>query len=246
VPDGRDPGRPGRLTRVVSAGLPVRKNTDVLGELVDVAGLRVIDVGCGAGGLVRWLAGRGAHVTGLECQRSQLEKARAVARVADEDYVEGIGEAMPFPDASADLVVFFQSLHHVPADEMRTALREAARVLRPGGLAYVSEPIAEGDFFELVRPVDDETDVRRLACEAIADSERHGLEQVSEHRFLHPLVFADFDAFCDLIVGADGARASTVAALGDDLRRRFETSGRATEPGRAFESPTRVNLLRRP
>ncbi|MBM3679647.1 MAG: methyltransferase domain-containing protein [Actinobacteria bacterium] len=224
---------------------PVRRNADVLQELVPLAGSRVIDVGCGNGGLVRLLTKRGARATGLECQASQLARARAAAPVGDEDYVEGVAEAMPFSDRTADVVVFFHSLHHVPPAEMDTALGEAARVLRAGGLLYVSEPVAEGAFFELARPVDDETEVRRLAYEALGRATAHGLEPDGEHHFLHPIAFESYEAFADMLVSADGGRALLVEALEDELRQAFVAAARRTDDGFAFELPTRVNLLRK-
>ena len=82
-------------------------------------------------------------------------------------YVEGAAEALPFPDASFDVVIFFNSLHHVSAESMDAALAEAARVLRRDGLLYVQEPSAQGPAFELLRPVNDETPVRKAAQQAL-------------------------------------------------------------------------------
>lgn len=225
--------------------LPVAKNTSVLEELVALAGRRALDVGCGEGHLVRLLTTRGARVTGLEVQPLQLERARGFERVGDEDYLEAGAQALPFPDASVDLVVFFNSLHHVPVAAMDQALAEAARVLRPGGLVYVSEPVAEGEFFELVKKVDDETEVRARAYQALQGAPRVGLTLVTERRFLHPMVLRDFEALRDRIVGADGARAAVLRAHEAELRAGLETRGRATSEGFAFEQPTRVNLLQR-
>lgn len=224
---------------------PLRRTAEVLEELVPLAGRRVVDVGCGTGGMVRTMTARGARVSGVECQAVQLERARATEPIGDEDYLEGVGEALPLPDAEADVVTFFQSLHHVPPPRMRDALAEAARVLRPGGLLFVAEPIAEGAFFELVRPIDDETEVRCLAYEALRDAGRLGLELVDEIEFLNPLELTGFEAFRALVVGADGNRASRVAGIATELEREFERTGRRSERGFAFESPTRVSLLRR-
>lgn len=127
-----------------------------------------------------------------------------------EDYLEGVGEDLPLADGVADVVTFFQSLHHVPAPRMRDALAEAARVLRPGGLVFVAEPIAEGAFFELVRPLDDETEVRRQAFEALGDAPSVGLEPVDELEFLNPIAFRDIDGFPE---GRGRCRRRSRAAL---------------------------------
>lgn len=142
---------------------PIRRNPDVLTDTLAVAGKQLIDVGCGNGHLVRHLARHGAQVLGVECSPRQLAAAHAAARVADETIVEGVGQALPAADASADIVVFFNSLHHIPGEHMATALNEACRVLRADGVVYVAEPLAEGEFFALCRAVDDETQVRATA-----------------------------------------------------------------------------------
>lgn len=223
--------------------LPVARSADVLVELVPLAGRRVLDVGCGQGALVRLMTGQGARVTGLDAQESQIDRARAAEPVGDESYVVGVAEALPFANGEADVVVFFNSLHHVPPAGMATALSEAARVMRSGGLLYVSEPVAEGPFFELMRPVDDETAVRRLAYDALRAAE--GFEQIEERSFLHPMAFPDYAAFRDLVVSADNSRAAVAGALDAELRAGFEAAGVRTETGWAFEMPTRLNLLRR-
>ena len=113
-------------------------------------------------------AAAGATAIGVETGAEPLARARAHEPVSDERYVEGVGQALPLEDASADAVLFVQSLHHVPEDAMDAALAEAARVARPGGGVVVLEPLAEGPFFALVAMVDDETRVRALAQEAVA------------------------------------------------------------------------------
>lgn len=150
---------------------PIRRNPDVLTDTLAVAGKQLIDVGCGNGHLVRHLARHGAQVLGVECSPRQLAAAHAAARVADETIVEGAGQALPAADASADIVVFFNSLHHIPGEHMATALNEACRVLRADGVVYVAEPLAEGEFFALCRAVDDETQVRAARRSASQDGE---------------------------------------------------------------------------
>jgi SAM-dependent methyltransferase len=221
------------------------RNSDVLLEMVALDGKRVLDVGCGDGNLTRLLAAKGARVTGLECQAQQLAKALAAPKAGNEDYVDAGAQAMPFADGSADLVVFFNSLHHVPPALMDQAMAETARVLKPGGIAYISEPVASGAFFELARPVDDETEVRRLAYEALLAAGKHGLRQEGEHVFLHPMSMQDYEAFRSRIISANHERQALVDQMADRLKADFERLGRKTERGFEFEQPTRVNFLKK-
>jgi SAM-dependent methyltransferase len=223
-----------------------RRNTDVIVETLALDGKRVIDVGCGDGSLVRLMARFGAHVLGVECSPRQLAKARGADRVADEEIVEGVGEALPADDESADAVVFFNSLHHIPISHQAKALAEAARVLKPGGEVYVSEPLPWGAFFDAVRPIDDETWVRGAALASLKGAWVHGLEEESEFTYLHPMVLKDYDAFRDRIISANVEREAKFAELDTEMRERFARLAQRTEDGGfAFEQPMRVNLLRK-
>ena len=119
--------------------MPVfRRHTEVLAEAVTFAGRRVLEVGCGDGRLLGWLAGKAALAVGLDPDSAQL--ARATASAGAGLLVRATGERLPFATAAFDLALLFNSLHHVPADRQSTALAEAARVLRPGGRLLVLAP----------------------------------------------------------------------------------------------------------
>ncbi|MEO1468176.1 MAG: bifunctional 2-polyprenyl-6-hydroxyphenol methylase/3-demethylubiquinol 3-O-methyltransferase UbiG [Pseudomonadota bacterium] len=97
-------------------------------------GRDVLDLGCGGGFLSEALATRGAHVTGIDPAARAVESARTHAEAGGLDirYDVGVGEALPYPDASFDIVVSVDVLEHV--ESVPKVLAETARVLRPGGL----------------------------------------------------------------------------------------------------------------
>ena len=88
------------------------------------AGSHVVDLAAGTGRLTRELVGAGAAVTAVE----PLEEMRALIR--DARTLSGAAESMPLPDDSADAVFVAEAFHWFDAPR---ALREIARVLRPGG-----------------------------------------------------------------------------------------------------------------
>ncbi|RYG48776.1 class I SAM-dependent methyltransferase [bacterium] len=111
----------------------------------DVSGRRVLDVGCGEGRFCRMLAERGAETVGIDPTLPFLNEARRLHPAGE--YVEGFAESLPFGDASFDLAVSYLTLIDIP--DFRAAIREMARVLRPGGRLLV----ANLQSFVTTRPV---------------------------------------------------------------------------------------------
>ncbi|CCQ74450.1 methyltransferase domain-containing protein [Magnetospira sp. QH-2] len=234
---------PSSKQRKPTVPLPVKRNADSLIETLALKDKRVLDVGCGGGHIARLMAGQGAHVIGLDPNPVQLRIAEAETPVADETYQAAGGEALPFDDESMELVVLFNSLHHLPPETMAPALREAARVLVPGGHLYISEPVAEGPFFTLMQPIDDETEVRALALAAIDNAEDHGLREITRAVHLHPMRYPDYETFAQRIGNIDPTRRAKFAALDARMRAAFEELGETRDDGVWFHQPTRTHLL---
>ncbi|UGS35560.1 class I SAM-dependent methyltransferase [Capillimicrobium parvum] len=224
---------------------PDRDDLSVLLELAAPAGRDVLDVGCGLGTLTRELAAAGARAIGMEISPERAEAAAAQDAAGVATYVAGRAEALPLGDATMDAVVFMRSLHHVPGELMDAALAEARRVLRPGGVVYLAEPLTEGALFALIRRVDDETKVRELAQAAIARADGAGFERAATVEYDRRMRLADVAAVRRLVVGVDPARAAAFDASVDEIARDFEALG---EPdgdggGRWFGQPMRADLL---
>ena len=95
----------------------------------------VLDAACGTGRHSRVLAARGHRIVGVDRSPEMLDKARR--SVAGGDFREGALTALPLADESVDAVVCALALVHLP--EVTGAIRELARVVRPGGRVIVSD-----------------------------------------------------------------------------------------------------------
>ena len=102
----------------------------------DVAGLRILDAGCGSGPLFAALRDRGAIVTGFDKSAGMIELARR--RLGDDAdlQVADLGSPLRFPDGTFDDVTASLVLHYL--EDWGPALAELRRVLRPGGRLIVS------------------------------------------------------------------------------------------------------------
>ncbi|KQI67268.1 3-demethylubiquinone-9 3-methyltransferase [Loktanella sp. 3ANDIMAR09] len=101
---------------------------------VDWQGKAVLDLGCAGGFLAEALDDRGAIVTGIDPAEQAIGAARdhAAAGGRQITYDVGVGEALPYPDASFDAVACVDVLEHV--SDLQQVLCEVARVLKPGGV----------------------------------------------------------------------------------------------------------------
>jgi 2-polyprenyl-6-hydroxyphenyl methylase/3-demethylubiquinone-9 3-methyltransferase len=116
---------------------PVR--TRFVSERVPLAGLRVLDVGCGGGLLAESLAREGAQVTAIDLAPAMIEVARLHAAAAGLtiDYrLAGAQELMRASPAAFDVVTCMEMLEHVP--EPAAMLGTLAQLLKPGGALFVS------------------------------------------------------------------------------------------------------------
>ncbi|WP_414709331.1 class I SAM-dependent methyltransferase [Pseudonocardia sp.] len=102
--------------------------------LGDVAGRRVLEVGCGSAPCARWLAAQGAHPVALDLSRGMLRHAAALGAATGlrVPLVQAGAERLPFTDASFDVAC--SAFGAVPfVAEPERVMREVCRVLRPGG-----------------------------------------------------------------------------------------------------------------
>lgn len=105
----------------------------------------VLDVGCGTGLLLRRVAAvfPGAELVGVDPAEEMVHQAEvSMPTGVGARFAQGAAEALPFADASFDLVLSSMSFHHW-ADQ-QTALREVRRVLAPGGLLALADGFAVG------------------------------------------------------------------------------------------------------
>lgn len=171
-----------------------------IAEQLGTATRSVLDLGCGAGFLSNYLADRGHRVHGLDADVESLAVARAYDRSGTVAYRRGDACALPYPDASFDIVCAMDLLEHV--EDPAQLVAEASRVLAPGGLfffhtfnrTWLAKLIVIDGVRLFVKNTPDDLHVLRLFItpeELAAMCRRAGLEVVelrgSRPRFRWPL-----------------------------------------------------------
>jgi len=141
----------------------INDDIDFIKKLDNFANKKIIDVGCGAGDLVRWFASQKADVTGLEVE-PVLSKAVAQVAESKQKYINAVGEDLPFEDMFADYIFYMASFHHIPVEKMEQGIFECKRVLKRGGKAVIVEPVPEEEsYYELVKLARDEKFIQERA-----------------------------------------------------------------------------------
>jgi SAM-dependent methyltransferase len=129
---------------------PLEYAYNLLGD--DVAGLRIVDFGCGSGANSVHLAGRGAHVWGVDISADLIALAQrrlaATGRKGGAQFIVASAHDLPFPAGSIDIVFGIAILHHL---DLKLVSREVFRVLKPGGRAIFQEPVRNSRAVKFVR-----------------------------------------------------------------------------------------------
>ena len=214
------------------------------------AGMRVVDVGCGPGGLTRELATRlGAeNVAAIDPAAQFAEACREGNPGAD--IRVGVAEELPWPDQAFDVAL--SSLVIGFMVEPDRGVREMARVTRPGGtVAACMWDIASGGmtmlhtFWEAARDIDPGVaGERRMAGTWEGDIaqrfEAAGLDDVVSGALTASAEYAGFDDFWEPLTLAVGPAGQYLQSLGDAQRARVREACRTRLPEGPFSLDARA------
>lgn len=129
----------GRYREVTPSGHSFRIREQRIYELFDKAGGAVLDVGCGPGITVEHLVRQGCRVHGVDLAPEMItECRRAFGHLDAAAFTVGRIEALDFPAEAFDAVICMGVVEYI--DDDAAAVREMARVLKPGGIALISLP----------------------------------------------------------------------------------------------------------
>ncbi len=220
---------------------------EIMSRTLPLAGSHILELGCGRAWMTRQIAQQFSpkSIIATETDRIQHDKNLLIDDLPAVSFVYGSAAAIDLPDASMDIVIMLKSLHHVPIDLMDRALREIARVLKPGGLAYISEPVYSGQLNEIMILFNDEKLVRQAAFDAVNRAVDQGVLDLEKQIFFNsPGHYRNFEHFEQRMLNVTHTKHRIDAALHKEIEQAFMQH--MTDAGANFLKPSRVDLLRRP
>ena len=220
--------------------------SEIYNRLLSLDGKHILELGCGSADITRDIATSGTDrkVTALEVDQIAHEKNLQITDLPNVTFGLAGAEEIPLQDESVDVVFMFKSLHHVPLQLMEASMHEIRRVLKPGGLVYISEPVFSGDFNEVLRLFHDEQKVRVAAFNAVKKALDDGLFSLVEETFFNsPMRFENFAEFEEKTIKATHSHHALDDELYNLVKQRFEQH--IGDDGAHFIMPVRVDLLRK-
>jgi ubiquinone/menaquinone biosynthesis C-methylase UbiE len=220
--------------------------TEIYHGLLALDGKHILELGCGSAAITRDIATAGVDrkITALEVDEIAHAQNLQIRDLPNVNFGLSGAEDIPLEDGSVDVVFMFKSLHHVPVELMSQAMHEIRRVLKPEGLAYISEPVFAGEFNEILRLFHDEQKVREAAFSAVEKAVDEGLFSLVEEIFFNsPMQFESFADFENRIINATHTEHRLDDKCHDLVRQRF--AAHVGDEGARFLMPVRVDLLQR-
>jgi ubiquinone/menaquinone biosynthesis C-methylase UbiE len=143
---------------------------------------RICDLGCGTGRNLIFLAQQGFEVCGVDLSAEGLRQAREKAKVAGLHVELRLSNmtAIPYPDSSFDAVICVYAIYHSAVAEMRLTLTQAQRVLRDGGLLFVTFQTRRSHKYGQGRPLEAHTFVQDFPPEVNIPHHFSSEEEVRE------------------------------------------------------------------
>lgn len=206
--------------------LGLTSNFDVIEQKLSLRGKFVIDAGCGDMSLSRHLAEQGASVLAIDPDPVQARLNQQAETIPNVGFAETTADALPVEPGSVDGVIFSYSLHHIPKSAYPAVFNEVLRVLKPSGFLYVMEPVAAGEYNDIMSLFHDEKQVRADAQAALDQWVRPHFKVVEDFTYHVSADYKSWDQFADKFVGLSyNANYTEEQVRAPAVRERFEALG---------------------
>ena len=220
--------------------LGFQTNIGVIQSFVNLANLRLADIGCGGLVFTEQIAEFAGSVLAIDPDPIQAQKNRNSEHSANIEFVEADAQSFPAEDESIDGVFFAYSLHHVEAATYPQVFSQIFRVLKPGGFLYVIEPI-DCPLNQVMKLLHDEEIVRAAAQDYLMSI----ASQFAETQIVEYHGYRQFESFEHFATNYSSKSFNPHYSEADvrhpDVQAAFHQHG---QPDFQFTSPKRVVFMK--
>lgn len=166
-------------------------------ETLNLNNKKILELGCGNATMTKKIASNGFGREIIACEVDEIQhKKNLELNIENIEFKLCGAQNIDIEDDSIDFIFMFKSFHHIPKELMSQALNEIKRVLKPNGMAYISEPLFQGKQNELIAVFHDEEQVRIDAFEAIKESvQKEQFKLFREIFFQTEVIYESFEDF---------------------------------------------------
>ena len=214
-------------------------------ETLNLDNKTILELGCGSAGMTKQLAINGSNRKVIACEVDELQHEKNLCLdIENIEFKLNGAQNIELEDSSVDMIFMFKSFHHIPYDLMKKALEEIKRVLKPNGLAYISEPLFKGVQNELISMFHDEQQVRIDAFEHIKEAvESEQFKLFRELFFQTEVIYEHFEDFKTRQMNLSYNDNSITKEVEEEIKNKFNSfnDGKQT----SFMKPFRVDILQK-
>ena len=204
----------------------------------------VLDVGCGNGWFSHWASANGGQVDAIDPSEIQITEAKSRNYNNKINFIKAGAEDINDLINVYDLIFFFNSLHHIPINLMEKSIEYCKTKISSSGSILIIEPIAEGNFHNFVKNIDDETKVRNEAYKVINNCNKYNLKIIKELKYNEVKAFNSGDDCINFLSKVDVNRISFIENNKEFLLNKFNSLANYSNSIYEFIQPMRLNILK--
>ncbi|WP_044414992.1 class I SAM-dependent methyltransferase [Halarcobacter anaerophilus] len=213
-------------------------------ETLNLNDKKILELGCGTASMTQKIASNGFSREIIACDVDEIQyKKNLKLNIPNIKFMLCGAEDIKLKDDSVDFIFMFKSFHHIPKEFMNKALDEIQRVLKPNGMAYISEPLFIGKQNELVSFFHNEEQERIDAFEAIkASVDEEKFRLFKEFFFQTEVTYENFEDFEKKHIENRDINNNISKEMKEKIKKRYEDLG---EGRVSLLKPFRVDILQK-
>ena len=230
--------------KLLEENITLTVNESYIIETLNLNNKKILELGCGTATMTQKLASTGFNREVIACDVDEIQhKKNLKLNIPNIKFILCGAEDIKIEDDSIDIIFMFKSFHHIPKELMNKALKEIKRVLKPNGIAYISEPLFMGKQNELISIFHNEEEVRKDAFKAIKQCvDNNELKLFKEFFFQTEISYKNFDDFEKRQINVSYNENTISDKLKEKVKKKYEEFGGGEL---SFLKPFRVDILQK-